>query len=223
MRSNETRYCEVCNKAFNPIYRRKAEKPQAFCSRACYQRARWGEPVAIISCQICGKPANSSRKRTQKYCSAECRLQGLKGKPRPTSRNRITIPCSWCGDDVTRPASNFHSEHVFCNYRCMAEWQSEFNVADAHPRWKGGVPRTYGIGWKSARLACVRRADGTCERCKKHPLKHVHHLLPVRYFECLEDAHFASNLIAVCYRCHAIEHRNLAKALPLLDLLISKR
>lgn len=105
----------------------------------------------------------------------------------------------------------------------MAEWQSEFVNGPAHPRWKGGPPRTYGIGWKAARLAAIQRAGGICERCKKRPLKHVHHKLPVRYFERIEDAHFSVNLTCLCTRCHSTEHRDLAKALPLLDLITMER
>jgi 5-methylcytosine-specific restriction endonuclease McrA len=126
--------------------------------------------------------------------------------------------CDWCGEPVNRPASDFHGKRAFCNSRCMAEWQSEFVSGVAHPRWQGGPPRSYGIGWREARRSAMQRANGLCQRCGK-TARDVHHLLPIRYFARLQDAHFASNLISVCFRCHTAEHRNLQASMPLLDLL----
>ena len=219
MRSRETRYCAQCNSAFNPHYGRPN---QVFCSRACSLLKRWGTPQARM-CSLCGKPAISTGKRTQKFCSFACRVISQTGKPRLGRRNRVTKACVQCLNDFSRPASNFHSEKPFCSRSCMAEWQSEFNVGLAHPRWKGGTPRTYGIGWRRAKAGAVKRSGGICEKCKKRPVGHVHHMLPVRYFARLQDAHFDKNLLAVCYRCHATEHRRLSVVLPLLDRLHLKR
>lgn len=120
---------------------------------------------------------------------------------------------------MTRPISNFHANRIFCNYTCMGEWLSEFNREGNHPRWKGGVPYTYGSSWKPARYKALAKTNGMCGRCKKDKAILVHHLLPVRYFKKVEDAHFQSNLLPVCQGCHTIEHKELATAMPLLDLL----
>ncbi len=220
MESKETRYCAKCCVAFHPHYGRPK---QAFCSTACYLLNRWGNKQVPV-CAICGKPANSTGQRKQKFCSVMCRIAGQIGKPNVGRSNRITKQCVQCLKDFSRPATNFHSVKPFCSRSCMAEWQSEFMRGPAHPRWKGGtLKRTYGIGWRRAKANALKRSGGICERCKKKPVKHIHHMLPVRYFARLQDAHFDKNLLAVCYRCHAREHRRLNVALPLLDRLQLQR
>jgi len=151
MRSNETRYCEHCGKPFHPLYRRRSEKPQSFCSRQCQLANRWGT-TQPNECQFCGNDISHTGKRSQKYCSVTCRVAAQVGRANPGRSNRITKICAWCGDEFSRPASDFHGDKAFCSYGCMAEWQSEFVNGVSHPRWKGGPPRTYGIGWRVARL-----------------------------------------------------------------------
>lgn len=219
MKSKEVRQCAHCGEPFNPQYGRPDNR---FCSRSCYLGNRWGT-TAERTCEVCGKPCVTTGKRSQKFCSFECRVKSQEGKPNPGRRNRATKPCDWCSEPVTRPASNFHSDRVFCNYDCMAAWQSANVTGEGHPRWKGGVPRSYGIGWKAARRRVLDRSGGICERCKSRPGAHVHHRLPARYFERIEDAHFIDNLIHVCKPCHAAEHRDLRRSLPLLDLIEAKR
>lgn len=86
------------------------------------------------------------------------------------------------------------------------------------------IPRVkYGSSWPKAQAAAMQRSGGVCQRCKESKAQHVHHLLPIRYFEHPDDANFDSNLIAVCRSCHTEEHRTLAAALPLLDLLEGQR
>jgi len=101
----------------------------------------------------------------------------------------------------------------------MAEWQSEFQVGENHPRWKGGTPERYGFIWYKARKDALIKANFICQKCRRHKATMVHHLLPVRFFNNLINAHFISNLIALCGRCHNREHKRLAIALPLLNLL----
>jgi len=105
----------------------------------------------------------------------------------------------------------------------MGEWQSEFSNGTNHPRWKGGTPASYGFRWYKARREALIKANGICEKCHKKPAKDVHHKLPVRFFVNIMDAHFTDNLIALCRKCHTIEHKKLAIALPLLDLLSIQR
>lgn len=168
-------------------------------------------------CPTCGNTFNTYLSQNRTYCSLQCYHQGGQKHCRPT--NKVTKKCSWCGEDVTRPASNFHSDKVFCNYQCMAEWQSEFQNGKSHPRWKGGTPERYGFTWYKARKDTLTKANYICQKCHKSKAAIVHHLLPVRFFNSLADAHFPSNLIALCRRCHSREHKRLASALPLLDLL----
>ena len=216
--SKEIKICKQCGDAFNVLYGRP---DQSFCSNKCYLLNRWGDKTKLNICPICGKVANSTGKRTQKYCSWYCSQLGKIGRKNPKRSNIISKECSWCGNEIKRPASNFHSNTVFCNYACMAEWQSEFNVQEKHPRWKGGYPTSHGVGWKRARKKAMENANSICQKCKKKPAKHIHHKLPIRYFSKISDAHFSNNLLALCTRCHSIEHKKLAFAFPLLDILNS--
>ena len=195
--------------------------PQRFCSSACYLAQRWGGKQDVPKCGTCGI-AIVSVARGRKYCSRQCYALSKIGKPAPHISNRILRPCSWCGEIVNRPASEFTGVKAFCNQACMAEWQSEFATGTAHPRWKGGDHRSLGIGWKAARKKAMAKANGVCEHCRKTAAKHIHHRLPIRYFARVSDAHFADNLAALCVRCHSTEHRRLTAALPLLDMLRSE-
>jgi hypothetical protein len=224
MKSPTTSVCQYCQQSFHPNYRLKKDKPQAFCSRKCYLENRWGTSP-IPKCEWCGKDATTTGKRKQKFCSFECRVAAQNGKKLPYLSNRLQFPCLWCAKIVDRPASNFHSVRgrVFCDSKCLAEWQSKFVRQESHPRWKGGNGGnsgiSYGKGWGAAKRKTKTRSGGVCERCKKCPAVHVHHKLPVRFFDKIEDAHFLENLLHVCIPCHIIEHRLLEKRLPLLNLI----
>lgn len=83
MKSKTKSKCVRCKELFFPTYRRRSEKPQAFCSRRCFLLNRWGDPVAL-QCRSCGKAINAgNRKRV--FCSFDCRVQSQIGKRRETS------------------------------------------------------------------------------------------------------------------------------------------
>ena len=207
--------CQYCSTSYHPHYGRADQK---FCSRGCYLKHRWGDRE-INLCPICEKPAISTGEKTQKYCSRECYWKAKKGSKNPEISNLTTKECDVCGKDITRPVSDFHAKRYFCSKECKAEWFSEFMTGEKHPRWTGGYPHSYGIGWKKARKQAVKRAKGICQICKRHKLKAIHHRLPIRYFKKPDDAHYSENLLAVCTICHAVEHRKLLAAIPLIDLM----
>src|SRR3990167_2910590 len=100
-------------------------------------------------CPSCHHSFKSFRSLERIYCSFKCYHQGGNKHCKPT--NKVIKKCQWCGHDVIRPASNFHSKKIFCNYLCMAEWQSKYLRQEDHPRWAGGRRNTRGCGWKRAR------------------------------------------------------------------------
>lgn len=103
-----------------------------------------------------------------------------------------------------------------------AKWQ-EPGYRERTVAAKGGLPRVYGYGWRVRRREVLTRANGTCEKCKRVPPKHVHHVLPIRLFADLNEAHFLSNLEALCESCHRVAHRKLAVTAPLLDRIERQR
>lgn len=70
--------------------------------------------------------------------------------------------------------------------------------------------------WGVLKEAVHKRADGTCERCRKNPIGAVHHQTYVRkYQEKLDD------LVGPCKECHAFTHGKSDKdpaAKPVLTL-----
>ncbi len=207
--------CARCSKDFYPLLYSKNQ--QLFCSRKCATIALAGERPQRL-CLQCGKDITHSRSRKQKYCSHLCYAKSLKGKPSKRDRRQTRL-CSWCGKPITRSPSEFTGIKAFCNFRCEAEWQSEFENGENSHHWKGGSPNYYGASWMNARRNALIKANGICQRCHKRKATDVHHLLPIRLFNSRDKANFESNLKAVCTRCHKIEHLRLKKSLPLLELL----
>lgn len=64
--------CEICRKCFHPLYRRRSERQQTVCSQSCEKTRRWGK-TPINLCRTCDKNISNTGKRTQKFCSLECR------------------------------------------------------------------------------------------------------------------------------------------------------
>ena len=58
-----------------------------------------------------------------------------------------------------------------------------------NPQWRGGLPRVYGHGWRPIRRKILAQAGHVCESCKKDTAVHVHHKLPMRFFEDINAAH----------------------------------
>jgi 5-methylcytosine-specific restriction endonuclease McrA len=77
----------------------------------------------------------------------------------------------------------------------------------------------YGAGWGPAAYKSMVAAKGICQRCKKARAVVIHHVLPVRFFKYLSEAHFQENLKPVCRPCHLLEHEELKRDLPLLNLI----
>lgn len=211
----ETRICGYCGKEYHPNYGRPN---QSFCSRSCYLKNRWGEKQPVNICPTCGRPATSRGYRKQVYCSWECAQIGKNGRPNPGRSNKITKTCAWCGKDVERPKSNFHSNLVFCDYSCMAQWQSINKRKGNHPRWAGGTRNARGCGWKAAREEARRLSKGRCKMCGIKA-NTVHHKIPVRCFKSPSDAHSQSNLIVLCPSCHPKMEKIFRETMPLLNLI----
>ncbi len=212
-RTTETRVCHVCSKPYHPQYGRPNQR---YCSRECYRIGRWGKPEQPTACLICGKPCTSTGSRKQKYCSWDCAQKGKAGRPNPKKSNRKTKTCEWCGKRFSRPVADFHGKRAFCSMACHHEWRSEHIRGPAHPRWCGGSrSRANGKGWKAARRKALRKANHSCERCSV-PSVTVHHKIPVRCFAKPYHAHYDSNLIVVCPKCHGNEERKSRTAMKTL-------
>ena len=203
--------CKQCGKKLS--HSRIVQKAK-FCDMECYSVFRFG-PKVVNHCVNCGIEIKSKEK-TRKYCSFECRNESYKGKARPNRRNRKVKPCDWCGKDVERPASMFRGDLTFCGYDCMARHQSKYNVGEKNGRYRGGVSSARGVGWRDARLKCIKSKKGICEVCGGKG-RHVHHKLPFRFFTDCKHANKQSNLMLVCAKCHPKVEKEARDAMPLFD------
>ena len=78
----------------------------------------------------------------------------------------------------------------------------------------------YGHNWDKAKRKALKNADGKCQRCKKPKNNlHVHHRIPIRYFQNPEDANHPENLMPVCKSCHTREHKEMESRYPLLNVI----
>ena len=167
-------------------------------------------------CPTCGNTFKSFQSLNRIYCSSACYHQG--GNKHCKPENKLTKKCDYCGKEVTRPASNFHAEKTFCDYACMAKWQSENIRQENHPRWTGGRRNTRGCGWRAAKAEARRLSKGKCKVCRILA-NTVHHKIPVRCFKSPSDAHCQSNLIVLCASCHPKMEKVFRETMPLLDLI----
>ncbi len=167
-------------------------------------------------CPTCGNIFKTFQSQDRLYCSSFCYHQGGNKRCKPT--NKVIKKCDFCGKDVIRPASDFHAEKTFCNYSCMAQWQSAHLRQSNHPRWAGGRRNTRGCGWRAAKKEARRRSKGKCQICKQ-PANTVHHKIPVRCFQRPSDAHHQTNLVVLCESCHPKMEKVFRDSMPLLNLI----
>ena len=208
LRGTIPRQCIVCGGLFYPFHGR--ETTSNYCSKECYLRSI---RLPNIFCKTCGKKILHPRQKSQKYCSRECYY---KSKTR-----RITVQCDWCGISFTRTPSQQKNKGIFCSHKCAYEFSSEYVRGENHHAWRGGTEIKYTGRYCTERKKVLKRANGVCENCHKRPIAAIHHKLPIRFFRNPSDAHFKSNLIALCEICHNKAHKNLKRSLPLLNLLSS--
>lgn len=89
-------------------------------------------------CVVCGDQFKVYKSRKDaKFCSRDCYLRS---EHNPNNRKeKIQVSCVYCGTLFERiPSLVERTEKNFCNYNCMARWQSENLTREDHPSWSGG-------------------------------------------------------------------------------------
>jgi 5-methylcytosine-specific restriction endonuclease McrA len=189
--------CEYCGRQFYESRNTRESKPR-FCCREC--RIRSNDKHVI--CEHCGKDFIIRGSQHKKYCSKECRL-AHGWTPKNPSKKSIFV-CRWCG--------RFFEEWTYRNPTiCSDQCRSEYGASKrAQQLYKGGSIKCRGMNWKSQSRKARRRDHFTCRRCGKNGPREnvriaVHHIIPYREFHGdYEKANQLSNLISLCYSCHAI-------------------
>lgn len=195
-----------------------------------YEPYRPGEDVAEHAekeCAYCGEEfsrlASSFDESTENYfCSTECQDRHHEehdgGEDHPLY-NRVTVKCSWCGDELERkPSVVEKKEDFFCNRGdCYSQWCSHNRTGAEHPRFKGGRERYRGPNWRVQRRKARERDDHVCQMCGRTGAESqeefgraldVHHKTAVRDFrDSSEEVNWREvnaldNLVTLCLPCH---------------------
>lgn len=171
-----------------------------------------------VSCNNCGNQKEVYPSKYEKqdnfYCNNECQAE-FEDRPTRQEKEKVVVVCEWCDNEY-----DVHPYRVdqtrFCSKDCKDSWMSAEHCGENHPQYKGG-DLYYGENWFSIRDQVRERDDGICQYCgteenelnQKHD---VHHIIPVREFDEIKDAHFMENLVQLCRGCHrTIETKSINK------------
>lgn len=172
--------CAGCSNTFFAM-----KKNAKYCSNLC-KKYRYK-----LSCVICKKTFNSAKSDTQ-TCSHECRWTLNRSK-------LITLICTECGVEFSRPTFTSRDGEVFCSPQCNNKYFVQINY---------GTFNRYGYEWYHIRKAVLSFYENTCQRCEsKHDDLNVHHCVPFRYFKNPKQANVFDNLIPLCKKCHNEVHK----------------
>lgn len=170
--------------------------------------------VVKIECTWCGSKYEEYTSRISEdknnFCSTDCRDSYF-------GRNQSEENCSWCGEELsvspslTNQMGDYPIDNHFCDKSCESMWKSEHWVMEDHPSWLGGHAENYGQNWNEERRNALDSSEYKCELCGQTREEHydkygfdldVHHRIPVRAFDSVENANFQNNLVVCCRNCH---------------------
>jgi len=171
-----------------------------------YRGPHTGERHAFIaSCPGCGKlirrkPAEWLSRRC--HCSRHCYWRFNREK---FSRPKVAVTCLVCGTVTLRWPSRAYIQT--CSHKCASRLMGQTYRGQNHWSWRGGAlaTREYGPDWRRISRG-FRRCHAKCEHCRKARSQVIHHIVPVRQFAGYAEAHQEHNLMALCRKCHGLEH-----------------
>jgi len=177
-----------------------------------------------ISCDWCGGSTEKyqSNITENNFCGRSC-YNGWNAEQKSGNGNPMwdggkeVVSCEICGSEVKRDPSRI-AENNFCSENCRLEWFEEEHGQDwpilkgeDNPAWSGGYNGYYGENWNEERRKALYSAEYKCELCGQTREEHydeyefdldVHHRIPVRAFDVVENANFQDNLVVCCRNCH---------------------
>lgn len=196
-----------------------ARKNKKYCSPTCYyinhrgfkhtdasrrnmslaqQKNRRGKN---IKCGNCNKIFYVPKKRLNetKYCSKDCYILFISGRPRLKSRKRVDKVCKSCNKNywVILARNNISN---YCSKNCKNIGQSKLLSGKNNPNWHNGIyTKKYGLGWNKLLRAKIRlRDNNTCLNCKKNNIiSEIHHI------DYNKNNNRELNLATLCKSCHS--------------------
>jgi len=205
--------CDICGEEYSKPHWRVDENTTDVCSQDCFNKfqANVHKKHYTKECEICGTEFDTIPSQPKKTCSKACekklRSQNQKGKNNYFWRGGKDVKqCEQCGDSY-RVDPNEADGSRFCTENCHHAWMSENQVGENAPNWKGGGRLYYGSDWEAKANECRKRDEFKCQDCGTDESElpkslHVHHIIPLRQFDDVEEANKLNNLVSLCPDCH---------------------
>jgi hypothetical protein len=152
-------------------------------------------------CEHCSSPFQVQTSRLKhgrgRHCSPACQYAAIKARP----TERVALTCIGCGGQFTRSPGQLRNRRGAGKY-CTRDCRDLHWIGDKNPLWQNaGRLYTRGPNWQAVKRA-IKARDGQCIECGAAERLHVHHKVPFRMFERVEDANDPDNLITLCAPCH---------------------
>lgn len=173
-------------------------------------------------CEICGKSFEyyTSEKKGLycETCVENEQYRDIPDTPSGEENHRYSkqeLECAFCGSNIYRCKSLIkqHSNN-FCDIECYGDWRSKNQNGKENPNYVDGRSKTelYKGDWSKNRKKALNRDNHTCQKCGKTKEEigknpDVHHKIPIREFENVNNGHKIENLICLCPECHYEEER----------------
>lgn len=155
----------------------------------------------MVHCENCGKsierPRWHLRKVKHHFCDFKCAGEwathnGIRRGANNGHYNTITVPCTGCGESVSKPHSLImrRNGRVYCP-----------NCVGLIRKGRKGYYEGYPLVFNETLRAKIRKRDKyICQLCQKHQNEtgtlHVHHI------DYDKDNNDPANLISLCNECH---------------------
>ena len=157
---------------------------------------KWGTGKLLRKCERCDKEFYSRRDRLGKYCSKSCVSK------KPGKSFKLKMICSVCSNEFTVKRYRKYSA-LYCSVECR---RKRMPSKENHPRWKGGINRT----WESKVLIKkLIKMRNKCELCGSIEKLQGHHIVPYSVDESLRSCE--NNIQILCIKCHANKHPDIEK------------
>lgn len=230
LQKGSTLTCPFCGKKFYiKSCHLNGDSKNHFCSSECsnryykQKRAKDRKNGKFVNCYTCGKIHYRNKtqlKQKHYFCSRQCfdkfHSSSMRGLNHPNYK-AVTMQCPVCNKEISVIQSRLKYKVHYCSKECMAiDYQTRLKGKN-NPNYIHGQELYYGKNWADISLKIKNRDHFECQRChtKENELPanwklDVHHIIPLRTFNSIEEANQESNLITLCSRCHKIvEHHGI--------------
>jgi len=192
--------------------------------------SNWNNKTKKYNCLYCNKEFEDLEINNRKYCSKECSVEDRKGKNIKKSGKRVSIKCSYCGDDFDRLSCNIKetTKYNFCSMDCKSKWMSKNNRGSNNCRWitdrnrikEPNILRNL-TEMNTWRKSIYDRDNYTCQMCNSTSSGHLnaHHIKKLSTNPDL--AYNIDNGITLCEDCHKLVNWNEKEYEFLFDCMIN--